>query len=198
MPTKWDSKAKRIGKRLTKREKLYFLQYYEAEMGQGRNREQILGEMAREIGVSSNRQVERIIAQAKRHRKEVEMHCDELSVTALKLADILSRHLEYPVTVIPFRTQDFPYKGLQYEILPFGGQLVELAELDREKVSNLVCHLKAEMPELVSIFEITIMARAKVHSVFFDFPLARDANIPMKQRAAKMINATFMPATKAE
>ena len=86
-----------------------------------------------------------------RQEREKPAHFTQLSVTALKLADILSKHHEHSVTVIPFMTQDFPYKGLQYEILPFGGQFVELAELDREKVSNLVCHLKAEMPELVSI-----------------------------------------------
>jgi hypothetical protein len=41
------------------------------------------------------------------------------------------------------------------------------------------------------------MARVKIHLVFLNFPLARDANMPIKQRAAKMIKATFMPARKA-
>lgn len=88
-----------------------------------------------------------------RQERKKPAHFTELSITALKLADILGKHHEHPVTVIPFRTRNFPYKGLQYEILPCGGQLVELAELDREKVSNLVCHLKAEIPELVSIIK---------------------------------------------
>lgn len=86
-----------------------------------------------------------------RQERKRPSHFAELSATALKLADILSKYHEHSVTIIPFITEDFPYKGLHYEILPFGGSLVESAELDRKKVSNLVSHLKAEMPELVSI-----------------------------------------------
>jgi hypothetical protein len=44
-PTKWDSKAKSLGKRLAKREKLALLQSYETQMRQGQNREKILAEL---------------------------------------------------------------------------------------------------------------------------------------------------------
>ena len=91
------------------------------------------------------------IYKIRRQERKRPSHFAELSATALKLADILSKYHEHSVTIIPFITEGFPYKGLHYEILPFGGSLVESAELDRKKVSNLVSHLKAEMPELVSI-----------------------------------------------
>ncbi len=94
-PTKWESEAKRLGKRRTKREKLALLQRYEVEMRQGRNREQVLDEIGQNIGVLSYRQVERILAQEKRYRKEIEKHFAELSATALKLAEILDWYYKH-------------------------------------------------------------------------------------------------------
>ena len=143
-PTKWDSKAKRLGKRLAKREKLSLLQRYEEEMKQGRNREQILGEMAQEIGVFSNRQVERIIAQAKRYREEIEMHFAELSVTTLKLAEILDWYYKHHrFTIEPLISSDFPYKT----------HTPESPILNERELSNLLAHLGGEIPELVPIGE---------------------------------------------
>jgi len=143
-PTKWDSKAKRLGKRLTKREKLTFLQRYEAEMRQGRNREQILSEMAQEIGVSSNRQVERIIAQAKRYREEIERHFAELSATALKLAEILDWYYKHHrFTIEPLISSDFPYTT----------HTPESPILNERELSNLLAHLGGEILELVPIGE---------------------------------------------
>jgi hypothetical protein len=143
-PTKWDSQAKRLGKRRTKREKMSLLQRYEAEMRQGRNRDQILGEMAREIGVSSNRQVERIIAQAKHYREKVDKHFAELSATALKLAEILGwyyKHHMYTIELLV--SSDFPYTT----------HTPESPMLNERELSNLLAHLGGEIPELVPIGE---------------------------------------------
>ncbi len=143
-PTRWDSKAKNLGKRLTKREKLSLLQRYEAEMRQGRNREQILGKMAQKIGVSSNRQVERIIAQAKHYREEIEKHFAELSATALKLAEILGWYYKHRLfTIEPLISSDFPYTT----------HTPELPTLNERELSNLLAHLGDEIPELVPIVE---------------------------------------------
>ena len=143
-PTRWDSEAKRLGKRRTKREKLALLQRYEAEMRQGGNREQILGEIAEEIGVSSNRQVERIIAQAKRYREEIEMHFAELSATALKLAEILDWYFkQHLFTIEPLISSDFPYTT----------HTLESPILNERELSNLLAHLGGEIPELVPIGE---------------------------------------------
>jgi len=149
-PQKWDTKAQRVSKKLSKRKKLAILQSYEDKMAKGHDRAKILEQLEKRLGVSG-RQVERILSQARHYAQEIKEHHAQLSATALKLADILSKYHEHSVTIIPFITEGFPYKGLHYEILPFGGSLVESAELDRKKVSNLVSHLKAEMPELVSI-----------------------------------------------
>jgi hypothetical protein len=143
-PTKWDSKAKRLGKRRTRREKLALLQRYEAELRQGRSREQILGKMAKKIGVSSHRQVERIIAQAKRYREEIGKHFAELSATALKLAEILGWYYKRHVfTVGPLISSDFPYTT----------HTPESPILNERELSNLLAHLGDEIPELVSIGE---------------------------------------------
>lgn len=143
-PTKWDSKAKRLGKRRTKREKLAFLQRYEAEMRQGRNREQILSEIAQEIDVFSIRQVERIIAQAKRYREEIEKHFADLSATALKLAEILDWYYKHHrLTIEPLISSDFPYTT----------HTPESPILNERELSNLLAHLGDEIPELVPIGE---------------------------------------------
>ena len=143
-PTKWDSKAKRLRKRLTSREKLALLQRYEAEMRQGRSREQILSEMAQEIGVFSNRQVERIIAQAKRYREEIEMHFAELSATALELAEIFNWYYKHHrFTIEPLISSDFPYTT----------HTPESPILNERELSNLLAHLCGEIPELVPIGE---------------------------------------------
>jgi hypothetical protein len=143
-PTKWDSKAKRLGKRRTKREKLALLQRYEVEMKQGENREQILSKMARKIGVSSQRQVERIIAQAKLYREEVDKHFAELSATALKLAEILDWYYKHHVfTIEPLISSDFPYTA----------HTPESPILNEREISNLIAHLGDEIPELVPIGE---------------------------------------------
>jgi len=133
-----------MGKRLTKREKLSFLQRYEAEMRQGRNREQILGEMAQEIGVSSNRQVERIIAQGKRYREEIEKHFAELSATALKLAEILGWYYKHHLlTIEPLISSDFPYTT----------HTPESPVMNEQELSNLLAHLGDEIVELIPIGE---------------------------------------------
>jgi hypothetical protein len=143
-PTKWESEAKAFGKRLTKREKLALLQLYEAEMRQGRSREQILGKMAQKIGVSSHRQVERIIAQARRYREEVDKHFAELSATALKLAEILDWYYKHHVfTIEPLISSDFPYTT----------HTPESPILNERELSNLLAHLSDEIPELVPIGE---------------------------------------------
>jgi hypothetical protein len=143
-PTKWDSKAKRLGKRLTKREKLSLLQRYEAEMRQGRNREQILSEMAQEIGVSSDRQVERIIAQAKHYKEEFDKHFAELSAATLKLAEILDWYYKHHMfTIEPLISSDFPYTTHTLKSLI----------LSERELSNLIAHLGGEIPELVPVGE---------------------------------------------
>jgi len=143
-PTKWDSEAKAPGKRLTKREKLHFLEYYEAEMRQGVNREEILSEIAEEIGVSTFRQVERMIAEARSYRQEKEKHFAELSATALKLAEILeSYYKNHCLTIEPLISSDFPYTT----------HAPESPILNERELSNLIAHLSKEIPELVQIGE---------------------------------------------
>lgn len=143
-PTKWDSKAKRLRKRLTRRGKLALLQYYDAEMLQGRSREQILDELALAIGVDSQRQVERILAQAKRYREEIEKHFAELSATALKLAEILGWYYKHHLfTIEPLISSDFPYTT----------HTPESPILNERELSNFLTHLGSEILELVPIGE---------------------------------------------
>ncbi|MBA7673327.1 hypothetical protein ES703_81522 [subsurface metagenome] len=113
-------------------------------MKQGISRERILGKMAKKIGVSSNRQVERILAQAKRYREEIKKHFSELSTTALKLAEILDwyfqRHL---FTIEPLISSDFPYTT----------HTPESPILNERELSNLLAHLGDKIPKLVHIGE---------------------------------------------
>ena len=109
-PTRWDSNSKRMGKRLTKRKKLSLLQRYEKEMGKGKNREQILAKIAQGIGVSSIRQVERILAQAKDFQEEFGRHFTQISTIALKLVQILEWYYNnHQLTIEPIISSDFPY-----------------------------------------------------------------------------------------
>ena len=93
-PTRWDSEGKFWGKRLSKREKIALLQSYESLMRQGRNREKILTELTDKIGVTSQRQIERILAQAKEYKRGTKKHYTDLSVTASKLASTLESYLD--------------------------------------------------------------------------------------------------------
>jgi hypothetical protein len=143
-PTKWDTKAKRLGRRLNKRKKQSLLRRYEAEMRQGKNREQILGKIAQEIGVYSNRQVERIIAQAKLYREEIEKHFAELSTSALKLAEILDWYYDrHMFTIEPLILSDFPYTT----------HAPESPILNERELSNLIARLGDEIPDLLPVGE---------------------------------------------
>jgi len=143
-PTRWDAKGKFLGRRLQKREKLALLQRYETQMQEGRNREQILEEIADGIGVTSTRQVERILAQAKQYREETGRHKEELSTAALKLVEILDwYHRQHLFTIVPYISSDFPYTT----------HLPESPTLNERELSNLLAHLKDEVPELTPIAE---------------------------------------------
>lgn len=142
-PTKWDSKAKRMGKRLTKRKKLSLLQRYEKEMRRGKNREQILAKIAQEIGVSSIRQVERILAQAKDFREEIKKHFVQISTIALKLVQILEWYYKnHLFNIEPIIASDFPYTTH-----------TDTPMLNERELTNLLAHVGNEIPELESICE---------------------------------------------
>ena len=74
----------------------------------------------------------------------LQKHFAELSATALKLAEILDWYYKYHrFTIEPFISSDFPYTAHQ----------LELATLNEKELSNLVAHLKDEIPELIPIGE---------------------------------------------
>jgi len=54
-----------------KRRKQAFLQYYETQMRKGQDRGKTLDKLARKIGVTSDRQVGRILAQAAKYEQEI-------------------------------------------------------------------------------------------------------------------------------
>lgn len=150
-PTKWDSKVKRTRKRLSKREKAALLERYEVQMQQGRNRGKILEEMADEIGVSSQRQAERILAQAAKYQQEIERHRADLSTIALTLASNLESYLDNLGTVFGFKSKigHAVYGGFANEIA--SKWYVEMREIDKSVALNLLCHLKEEFPKLANI-----------------------------------------------
>jgi len=112
-------------------------------MRQGKNREQILDKIAQEIGVSSIRQVERVIAQAKNFREEIKKHFVQISTIALKVVQILEWYYNNHLLVIePIISSDFPYTSH-----------IDTPILNKRELSNLLAHLGSEIPELRSICE---------------------------------------------
>jgi len=150
-PTRYESKAKRIHARLTKRRKLVFLQYYETQMRQGRDRVKILDKLARKIGVTSERQVERILAQAAKYEQEIENHFAELSSVALAIANNLGkiRNAFANIRLDSPKIGDLVYHGIILEIN--SGQEIVLQPIDKNKALNLLTHLKKELAELESV-----------------------------------------------
>ena len=169
-PTKWDSEAKSLGKRLSKREKLALLQFYGLQMRQGRNREEILDELADKIGVTSQRQVERILAQAKEYQQEIEHHRTELSHAALAIACNLKTYREPLICwKNPDQIGELVYGGTMYKILPSplnSGQVVQLEKVDENMALNLLAHLQQEFPELASIDDWVDLADCKITEDF--------------------------------
>ena len=166
-PTKWDSKAKRTRKRLSKRGKVALLERYEVEMQRGRNREKILEEMADEIGVSSQRQVERILAQAKEYEQQIERHHLDLSTTALTLASNLESYLHNFGTDFDSTVGAVVYGGWLNEIDGIRDALsVEMHQVNKPIALNLLYHLKEEFPELANISDWTELTSDKISNDF--------------------------------
>ncbi len=112
-------------------------------MAKAYDRAKILEQLGKRLGVS-DRQVERIIAQAKRYREEIDKHFAELSATALKLAEILDWYYKHHrFTIEPLISSDFPYTT----------HTPESPILNERELSNLLAHLGGEIPELVPIGE---------------------------------------------
>ena len=163
-PTKWDSEAKSLGKRLSKRKKLALLQSYETQMGQGRNREEILDELANEIGVASQRQVERVLVQAAKYERDTKQHRADLSITALILASNFESYLDNFGTGSGSTVGDVVYGGLLCDI--HDALSVEMREVDRPLALNLLHHLKEEFPELANISDWTQLTGDKISHDF--------------------------------
>lgn len=150
-PTRWDSKAKRTRKRLTKQKKLALLHKYNDWMEQGRDRADILGEIAGEIGVSK-RQVERILTQAVEYEKELNNHFAELSDVALAIANNLSC-IHDAFTNVRLDSPDIGdlvYHGVIHEI-DSDKEDVILHSIDKNKALNLLAHLKKDFAECENI-----------------------------------------------
>lgn len=138
-------------KRLTKQKKLALLHHYETQIVKGQDREDTLDELVERIGVTSRRQVERILEQARRYEKEIDDHLAELSDVAMAIANNLDKirsafiniHLGSP------KVGDLVYHGSIYEV--GSGQDIELQSIGEEKASNLLAHLRNEFPELENI-----------------------------------------------
>jgi hypothetical protein len=80
----------------------------------------------------------------KEHQQKKEQHYAELSITALKLADILSWYTKQQRFFIdPLISSDFPYTTHQLDI----------ASLNKGELTNLKAHLQGEIPELIPISE---------------------------------------------
>ena len=142
-PTKWDTKAQRVSKKLSKRKKLAILQSYEDKMAKGHDRAKILEHLEKRLGVGG-RQVERILSQARHYAQEIKEHHTQLSATALKLADVLSWYTNnHRFTIDPLISSDFPYTAHQ----------LELATLNNRELLDLMAHLKDDIPELIPIGE---------------------------------------------
>ncbi len=150
-PTRWDSKVKRVRKRLTKPQKLALLQYYETRILQGQDRGKILGKLASKIGVTSERQVERILAQAAKYNQGLNDHFTELSGVALAIANNLDkiRNAFTNIRLDSPKVGDLVYHGGIYEIS--SGQDIALQPIDKNKALNLLAHLKEEFPELEAV-----------------------------------------------
>ncbi len=77
-------------------------------------------------------------------KPEVMIHYSELALTTLKLAEILDYYYKYHRFIIdPFISSDFPYTT----------HTPESPTLNEREFSNLMAHLKGEIPELASIAE---------------------------------------------
>ncbi|MBI4256918.1 hypothetical protein HY626_02580 [Candidatus Uhrbacteria bacterium] len=77
-------------------------------------------------------------------KPEVVVHYSELSIAALKLAEILDYYYKaHQFNIGPLISTDFPYTT----------HLPESPILNKREFSNLMDHLKGEVPELVSIAE---------------------------------------------
>ncbi len=75
---------------------------------------------------------------------EAVAHFAELALTALKLAEILDYYYKaHQFNIVPLISTDFPYTT----------HLLESPRLNEREFSNLMDHLKGEIPELVSIAE---------------------------------------------
>jgi hypothetical protein len=158
---KWDSKAKRTGKRLSKRQKLSLLRSYEVQRNQGKDRVKVLAALAKRIGVESERQVERILAQAKAFEREIAQHHTELSVAALSLASNLDVLLNTPLYTEKIGV--VVYGGVVSEI---GGERpVLMQRVDKHVALNLLCHLKEELPELADINDWGELANSRITEV---------------------------------
>jgi len=84
--------------------------------------------------------LERKVIKAKRDSK----HHAELSATALKLVEILDWYYKYHrFSITPYISSDFPYTT----------HTLESPTLNERELSNLVAHLKDEIPELIPIGE---------------------------------------------
>jgi len=165
--TKWDSKVKRIRKRLSRRKKVALLKRYEVEMQRGGNREKTLRKMAKEIGVCSQRQVERILARAKEYEQQMERHQLCLSATALALASNFESYLDTFGTVFGSTIGDTAYGGWVYEIT--GGLSVHMREVDRSLALDLLCHLKKEeFPELANTSDWAQLSSNRITNDFVD------------------------------
>lgn len=160
-PTKWDSKAKRTSKRLSKRGKVALLERYEVEMQRGRNRENILEDMADEIGVSSQRQVERILAQAATYEQEIENHFAELSSIALTIANNLSKYRNTAPNCFrgSDKIGDLVYGGF---ICVLGEQSIALQRIDRSIALNLLAHLQKEFSELDEVTDWDCLTNSQI------------------------------------
>ena len=142
----------RTRKRVTQRQKTALLERYEADMQRGRNREEILEEVAEEIGVTSQRQVERILAQAKEYQSEIKDHQQELSITTLTLASNLESYLNALGSTGDFtgKIGDVVYGGC-LDVIDDALLSVEMYKVDKRIASNLLLHIKLEFPELTEI-----------------------------------------------
>jgi len=120
-------------------------------MRQGRDRVKILDKLARKIGVTSERQVERILAQAAKYEQEIENHFAELSSVALAIANNLGkiRNAFANIRLDSPKIGDLVYHGIILEIN--SGQEIVLQPIDKNKALNLLTHLKKELAELESV-----------------------------------------------
>lgn len=100
-------------------------------MRQGQDRGKILDKLARKIGVTSERQVERILAQAANYEQEIENHFAELSSVALAIANNLGkiRNALANIRLDSPKIGDLVYHGIISEIN--SGQEVVLQPIEK-------------------------------------------------------------------